>query len=132
MANQQIQLLLIDDDVSWQRIYRYYLENDNVMVESATNKDDALRIINQKSFDIAVIDLRLVADDDSNFDGIDVARYIQQIAPKTRIVIKSGYTDETKIKTELDELNVDGVFDKGKSVGFFVDAILNIIQTIRN
>lgn len=128
MANRPLQILLVDDDVSWQRIYKYYLENENISVETATNKHDALTIMDQKEFDIAVIDLRLVADDDTNFEGLDVARYMRQVNPKTRIVIKSGFLDDAKVRLGLEELKVDRVFDKGKPIEEFVNGVLNIIR----
>ena len=130
MILQPLKLLIVDDDLSWQRIYRFYLENQNLWLKTATDKDDALQIIKQETFDIAVIDLRLVADDDSNFDGVDVAKQIKQTSPMTRIVIKSGFTDDAKVTSELEKLKPDGIFDKGKPIEEFVNAVLTIVHSL--
>ena len=130
MANNTLRALLVEDDAAWQRIYKFYLEKEGLVTEVTGNKEDALAAIEKIAFDIAVVDLRLNDEDENNWDGIIVAKYLREICPNVRLIIKSGFLGPS-IQSELEYLRLDGIFDKGEPIDEFVRLVQKIIGSIR-
>ena len=111
MMKSECSILVVEDDLSWQRIYKAILARQGYMVQVASSKVEALRKLEQYMFDIAVVDLRLIDEEPKNFEGIEVVKQLRDRSRSTRIIVNSGYlTDE--IKSELQVLGVEGVFKK--------------------
>ncbi len=62
-----LRILIVDDDVSVRESLAAFLEDDGFEVYSVESAEDALRIMKDKMFDAAVVDLRLPAMDGSEF-----------------------------------------------------------------
>jgi PAS domain S-box-containing protein len=75
----------------------YLDKNRFEVVARASRGDDALALIARKQPAIALLDVRMSA-----LTGIEVARRASQVAPKTRIVLFTGYGDRTMLEQALD------------------------------
>jgi two-component system, NarL family, response regulator len=75
----------------------YLDQNRFEVVARASRGDDALALIAREQPAIALLDVRMSA-----LTGIEVARRASQVAPKTRIVLFTGYGDRTMLEQALD------------------------------
>lgn len=131
MKEPYCSILLIDDDISWQKINKIVLGKYGFHIHTAITKEEALKKVNESKYEIAVIDLRLVDDDETNFDGIQIIKELRNINPDTRILVKSGYLSPVA-ENELIVLGIskENVFDKGTTNKELVQRINKIYEEI--
>jgi DNA-binding response OmpR family regulator len=107
-------ILLVDDDKSWLEFNVFSLKKFNFKIFTATSLQEALQKLQNQAYDIAVLDLRLVDDDQNNFDGIEIIKRLRKTNATTRILVKSGFLTPD-IEHELNELGIDAILDKSAS-----------------
>ena len=87
-------VLIIDDDKSILNILSRILAKKGFSVDTAQSGQEAMRKLAAKTYSVALIDVRL---QDTN--GLDLLIKIQEIAPKMRKILLTGYpSDEDRIK----------------------------------
>jgi|SRR3972149_8723583 len=108
-------ILVVEDDFSWQLNYKEILESEGYLVEVAASKDEAGRKLNKRTFEIAIIDLRLVDNDPTNRDGIEVVKLVRDLKAPTLIIVSSVHLTE-EIRDQIDKLGIFAFWDKSGSV----------------
>jgi DNA-binding NtrC family response regulator len=104
-------VLVVEDDSSWRTIYQEILEEEGYRVGLAASQAEAWQILDECTYDVAIIDLRLADNDPQNTDGIAVARMLRDRGVPTRVIVKSSYlTQPTHI--QLKQLGVFAIVDK--------------------
>ncbi|MGD9235305.1 MAG: response regulator [Desulfobacterales bacterium] len=93
-------VLIVDDYADWRGLLSGLLEREGHWVRAAGTKEKALAYIDEnKDLDLAVLDIRLADEDESNEDGIHLLAEIRQRRPFTRVIMVTGYgTMETQRK----------------------------------
>lgn len=131
MTKNNCSILLVDDDASWQSINRIVLGKHGYQIYTASTKDEALKKIEERKYEIAVIDLRLVDNDQSNFEGIEIIKILFEKNPDTQILVKSGYLSPAA-EDELKTLGIgrENVFDKGTANKELVERVNKIYEEI--
>lgn len=108
-------ILILDDKSNWRQILIDLLKDDYNLVQ-AINHQTARQVLNNPaiSLDVAVLDINLDDDDMSiqNEDGLQVARFIKQNSPATKIIIVTGFPNERIYHLAFNELNVFAFFEK--------------------
>ena len=91
-------ILLADDHSIVRKGLRSTLEEDDRfhVVGEAANGREAVRIAEQLSPDIAILDIGM-----PQLNGIETTAQIQKVSPKTRVIILSMHSDETYILRAL-------------------------------
>jgi signal transduction histidine kinase len=79
-------ILVVDDEESVALTIQAILRLDGHDVTAVTTGTDALRLLNERQFDVVLTDLRL-----GDIDGIDVLREVQRTAPETAAIMLTGY-----------------------------------------
>ena len=79
-------VLVIDDEESVATTIEAILRMDGHDVTSTTTGAEALRLLNERRFDVVLTDLRL-----GDMDGIDVLREVQRTSPETAAIMLTGY-----------------------------------------
>lgn len=82
---EQVCLIVDDDDVLRMRLSRA-MERRGLVVKTAGNHEDALRVLDETQPDLAVIDLKMPGE-----SGLEVLRALQTRSPGTRSVVLTGY-----------------------------------------
>jgi DNA-binding response OmpR family regulator len=82
-------LLLVDDDENLREMLCLVLENGGFKVDVATNVNEALKLIADKTFDVLVTDLHMP----SPGDGLTVASAMRNSNPKAVTIIFSAYPE---------------------------------------
>jgi DNA-binding NtrC family response regulator len=89
----QKNILVVDDDMSVRTIFSSILRKEGYRVTAAKDGYEAIKAVNQESFDLALVDLRM-----PGLDGIQVLEKIKSTRPQTRVIIYTGFgslEDET-------------------------------------
>jgi len=79
-------ILVVDDDLSILELIKIRLESADYTVVTAPDEDEALRIAEERVFDIAIVDLQLVA-----MDGITLMEKLHLINPEVPVIILTAY-----------------------------------------
>ena len=90
----QKNILVVDDDMSVRTIFASILRREGYQVTAVKDGYEAIRAVNQESFNLALVDLRM-----PGMDGIQVLEKIKSTRPQTRVIIYSGFgavEDETE------------------------------------
>jgi DNA-binding NtrC family response regulator len=87
-------ILLVDDEKDFVEALAERLRNRNFHVTSAFNGEEALKVLKEYNFDVAIVDVRM-----PGMDGIDVLKEIKKLKPLTEVLMLTGHgTVETAIE----------------------------------
>jgi DNA-binding NtrC family response regulator len=87
-------ILLVDDEKDFVEALAERLRNRNLHVTSAFNGEEALKVLKEYNFDVAIVDVRM-----PGMDGIDVLKEIKKLKPLTEVLMLTGHgTVETAIE----------------------------------
>ncbi len=86
-------ILVVDDDFSMRRGMALMLSGQGYEIVEASDGAQALLALNERSFDLAIVDLFL-----PGRDGIEVAEEIGKRYPHTKIIILTAYGEHARAK----------------------------------
>jgi DNA-binding NtrC family response regulator len=79
-------ILVVDDETIVCRSCIRVLASDGHLVFMAQTGDEALRLVEQQTFDVVLLDLRIPGS-----GGLRVLRAIRKLSPETQVVVITGY-----------------------------------------
>jgi len=85
-TDKTIRLLLVDDEEDFRTTLANRLKRRNLDVADADSGEKALEIIGQKSFDVAIVDIKM-----PGMDGIETLRRIKKIDPLLEVILLTGH-----------------------------------------
>ncbi len=112
-------VLIIDDDLDMCTLLQKFLTRNGYEVEVAYNGNKGLTKFKESIYDIVLCDYRL-----GDREGKDVLVEIKQYAPKTIVLIITGYSD---IRTAVDVIKC-GAYDY-ITKPLIPDEIINVLET---
>jgi DNA-binding NtrC family response regulator len=110
-------ILAVDDDIAIRILHRM-LSEEQYKVETSQSVADALVAIEQKHFDVFVIDNKL-----PDGSGLDVAERIRSQGNKALIILISGY-DVSSLALRAEQLGISDFLEKP----FSRDVICNTVK----
>lgn len=120
MARGQLQVLVVEDQQLWrERFFCEALQDLGFKVLLASTKAEALQLIDEHTFDLAVIDINLT-DVPGNTDGLDVTNYIERQGIALPIIFVSGSEEGLRSARE----NQDLVFAEIRKDSFNLDEFI--------
>ena len=112
-------VLVVDDDIAVCRIIHRMLSDEQYKVETSQSVADALKAIEQESFDVYVIDYKL-----PDGSGFDVAERIRSKWGPAPIILISGY-DPSAVALRAEKLGISAFLEKPFSRETICDAVKN-------
>ncbi len=94
-------VLVVDDEASIRRTLREILEYEDLLVEEATNGEEALGKLQKSTFDVVLLDIKMPRQ-----DGLQVLTACVETWPELPVIMISGHAD---IKTAV-EATQSGAF----------------------
>lgn len=91
MSEEKPKILVVDDIGDWRITMRGMLQDEGYRVQVAESSEKALAILEEQSFDLAVIDIRLDETNEDDTEGITLAKKIHKRWPLIKIIIITGY-----------------------------------------
>jgi DNA-binding response OmpR family regulator len=85
-----IRILLVDDEEGFVSILSKRMSRRKFDVTAANSGAEAIKILRDKDFDIALLDLKM-----EGLDGIEVLKVFKMMAPELPVIILTGHGAET-------------------------------------
>jgi two-component system, OmpR family, response regulator len=83
---EEIRMLLVDDEDDFRITLTNRLKLRKIDITDVANGKEAIDLVRQKSFDVAVIDVKM-----PGIDGIETLKQIKQLQPAIEIVMLTGH-----------------------------------------
>ncbi len=83
---EQIRLLLVDDEEDFITTLANRLKKRKLDVTGAGSGSEAIELIKQKSFDVAIVDVKM-----PGIDGVETLRQIKQVRPLIEVIMLTGH-----------------------------------------
>lgn len=116
-------LLIIDDEAGFADVLAKRIAKRSFEVHKAYSGTDALRIIRDMRFDVAVLDLKM-----EDMDGIEVLRIIRRMAPHLPVIMLTGHGGQEAAKEGMES----GAFDYLTKPCEFAELMKKIEQAIQS
>ena len=84
--NFPIRVLLIDDEIGYVYVLSKRLSKRGFEVGKASSGSEAFQILRQRSFDVAILDLKM-----TDMDGIEVLKVLKKMAPELVVIMLTGH-----------------------------------------
>jgi two-component system OmpR family response regulator len=81
-----IRLLLVDDEEDFRTTLAGRLKRRNVDISDVGSGEEALELLKQKSFEVAIVDIKM-----PGIDGIEALRHIKKIDPFIEVILLTGH-----------------------------------------
>ena len=86
-------VLIVEDQEMWREHFlKEPLQELNLIIFVASTKEQALALLKQQHFNLAIVDINLT-DVTGNIDGLDIINYLQQTQANTQVIVVSGTPD---------------------------------------
>jgi two-component system, NtrC family, response regulator HydG len=95
-------ILVVDDEVGIRESLQKILEKEGFSVETASNGEDAFRIIRGGDIDLLISDIRM-----AGMDGLELLKVCKTVSPFTEAIMITGYAS---VDTALDSMK-QGAYD---------------------
>ncbi|MGD0230222.1 MAG: response regulator, partial [Syntrophorhabdales bacterium] len=90
-----IRLLIVDDEAQLIKAFKKQLTEDGMAVTTATCAEEALSLVKEESFDVAVLDIKL-----PDLDGVELLLKLKQMEPGLQVIMLTGFASvETAIRS---------------------------------
>ncbi len=131
MSSKTKYALVLDDMDNWCRVVKMLLEEEGLDVSLAKNRKEAETMLDELAFDLAVLDVRLVSEEQFNVEGLGLLYEIKKCYPDMKTILMTGHPES--IKTPVERLPVDKFIlkvPKGSSFQFkdFQQSVREILR----
>ena len=106
-------ILLVDDEEAIRFAYKKVLSNPSVVVDTAPSFNKALHLLQNKSYDAVIADLRLMPGSVIK-EGLEVIRQAKRMQSYCKVVVVTGCGEEGT-KEEVFQLGADFYLEKPAS-----------------
>ena len=86
MEKRQRRILLVDDEANVRTVFSDILKKESYLVKEAKDGPEAIKAIDEETFDLALVDLRM-----PHMDGIEVLENIKKRKPEIPVIVYTGY-----------------------------------------
>ncbi len=91
LVPSQMRILIADDQTDVLEALRLLLKSEGYKIEAAESPEQVLRAIEQKDFDLAIIDLNYSRDTTSGQEGLDLLAKIQTTDPMLPVIVMTAW-----------------------------------------
>ena len=114
---KQARIIIVDDDENIRKTMKAILEDEGYIVDLATNGKEAIEMTQEKTYNIALLDIRL-----PDIEGVELLKLIKDNVPRTRKIMVTGYPSLQNAMTALNK-NADGYLVKPVNVEKLLDTV---------
>jgi DNA-binding NtrC family response regulator len=115
---KEARILIVDDDENIRKTMKAILEDEGYIVDLATSGNEAIEMTQEKSYNIALLDIRL-----PDMEGVELLKLIKDNVPRTRKIMVTGYPSMQNAITALNK-NADAYLIKPVNV----EKLLNTVK----
>ncbi|MCK9408816.1 MAG: response regulator [Bacteroidota bacterium] len=85
---QPFNILVVDDEDALRNVLSSELQGEGYSVVSAADGDEAISILEQKSFHLVLLDIKM-----PRVDGFEVLKFIKEKRPDAKVIMLTGFAD---------------------------------------
>ncbi len=115
--DKQPKILIVDDDQNIRETMLAILEDEGYKVDSASTGKEGLQKANEKTYNIALLDIRL-----PDMEGVELLKLMKINVPRTRKIMVTGYPSTQNAVDSLNK-NADAFLIKPVDVEKLLDTI---------
>ena len=104
-------VLVVDDEASVRELFGELLRKDNHIVKTASNGEEALKLVEKNDFDVVLLDIKLGA-----VSGLDVLKMIKEAKPHTRVIMITGFGYDEELIARSKEYGCSGYIGKNMPI----------------
>ena len=90
-------VIVIDDEEGMREGMRRVLERSSFQVDLAENGEEAIKLLEENTYDLALIDLKM-----PGIDGFEVLKRVKQEHPDVEVIVLTGHGSEHDEKVVRD------------------------------
>ena len=94
-------ILVIDDLPDWRAMVGGLLQDAGYDVQTAADASQAMHLLRQQPYHVAVVDMRLDEEDEHNKEGLILAEQMKTYAPELAILVLTAHADIPAVKRAL-------------------------------
>lgn len=87
MVNQR-SILVVDDEEALRTVLSNELTGEGYNVETVTDGDEAITIVQEKPFDLILLDIKM-----PKVDGFEVLKFVKKNYPQIKVIMLTGFAD---------------------------------------
>ena len=126
---QKGHILAVDDQENWLRLITAILEEEGYQISTASSYNEAAALLKSFSFDVAILDMRLIDSQSYNVQGIALLKELKRDSPATSAIILTGYPDSEQEDKALNIYNADAYIEKVPKEGAFdLDSFIQLLD----
>ncbi len=95
-------LLLVDDEQGFVNVLAKRIGKRNILVRKAYSGFQAIQILREERFDVAVLDLKM-----EDMDGIEVLKIFKKMSPDLQVIILTGHGSEIAAREGMESGAMD-------------------------
>ena len=106
-ANEpRVRLLIVDDETGFADVVRKRMTRRGVDATTAASGEEAVQLLRQREFDVAIVDLKL-----EGMDGLEILKVFKLMAPEMPVLMLTGHGSEDA-RNEALKHGADGYLSK--------------------
>jgi len=117
-------LLVVDDEDSPRRVLKAELVNEGYDVETASDGDEAIAMIDKEKFDLLILDVKM-----PRVNGFEVLRYSKEKHPEARVIMITSFLD-LKAAVEAKKLGADDLLEKPYESAAMLAAVDRVLKGV--
>lgn len=87
-------ILIVDDEQSMRELLTIMLKREGYLVTSASNGEEAVKLLNREIFDLAITDIKM-----PKLNGLELLKVLKEIAPQTIVLMITAFAStETAVE----------------------------------
>lgn len=98
-------ILVVDDLPDVRSTASGILRDEGYLTRAAASREEALEILENERFHLAVLDARLDESDEDNREGMELLREINRRYPAITVIMLTGYADAEMVREALQPAN---------------------------
>lgn len=123
MTEKKVRVLYVDDESSLRMLVQSQLSQEGYDVEVADDGDTAIEMLQKKSFDIILLDIRM-----PRMSGIEVLKYIREKNITARVVMLTA-VDDLSVAIEAVKHGANDYLTKPYDLSTLLASIRRIVAT---
>ena len=81
-------ILVVDDEDSLRTVLSSELAGEGYEVETAADGDEAMEVVQAKTFDLVLLDIKM-----PKVDGFEVLKFLKSKYPNIKVIMLTGFAD---------------------------------------
>ncbi|XPV75898.1 MAG: response regulator [Desulfovibrio sp.] len=121
-TQKQIRLLIVDDEQGFATVLAKRMQRRGLNVEIAFHGKDAVCMLRESDFDIAILDLKL-----EGMDGLEILKIFKLLAPDLPVIMLTGHGCE-RAAAECMKNGAAEYLSKPIDFGALMDKVLQVLK----